>query len=76
MTTKVSFNLPDEVVEAAKMMAKRRKTTVTEVVRTAISNELYFGNAVKDGDEIVIRRKSGKEHLVIYPEVLEMFKGE
>jgi predicted transcriptional regulator len=54
-TTKVTVNLPDDVVKALDMLATKRGITKTEALRQAIVNEKFFQDTHDGGDEVLIR---------------------
>jgi hypothetical protein len=51
---KISANLPTSVVETLKQVAKMRGTTMTEVLRHAISMEKFLLDAQKEGAKILV----------------------
>jgi predicted transcriptional regulator len=51
MTTRLSVNINDETAEALKSLAARRQTTVTEIVRRAVSVYKFVEDEVVDGDK-------------------------
>lgn len=53
--TKISMNLSDEILEAAREMAQRDGLTVTEVTRRAISTWKFLDDAQRDGKSILLR---------------------
>ncbi len=56
---KVSVNLPEHIVFAAKRMAEERSTTTTEIIRSAIRTESYLYEAIKRGANVVVREADG-----------------
>lgn len=52
---KASFNLPIDELEALKALARRRQTTATQVVRQALSTELYIQGLVDQGADIMAK---------------------
>lgn len=64
--TKVSVNLPDEVVEVVRNLATRRNTTRTEVFRRAISNHKFIQDELDKGSKILIEDSSGNVKEVVY----------
>lgn len=70
-TVKVSFNLPEPVVAALKQLAKERNTTVTEVVRNSISNEVFLDRQVRtEGAKVLIETPDRKYREVVFPDML------
>ena len=57
MATKVTVNLPDDVVEAVADLAAKRGITKTEAIRQAIANEKFFQDTRDSGSEILIQDK-------------------
>jgi predicted transcriptional regulator len=54
-TSKVTVNLPDEVITALGALATKRGITKTEALRQAIVNEKFFQDTHDSGDEVLIR---------------------
>lgn len=54
---RLSVNLAPEVAEALRDLARRRRVSVTEVVRQAISDEKYLQDAADDGAKILIQEE-------------------
>ncbi len=70
-TVKVSFNLPEPVVAALKQLARDRNTTVTEVVRNSISNEMFLDRQVRTSrNKVLIETPDRKFREVVFPDVL------
>ena len=70
-TVKVSFNLPETVVTALKQLANERNTTVTEVVRNSISNEMFLDRQVRtEGAKVLIETPDHKFREVVFPGML------
>ncbi len=55
MATKVTVNLPDDVVNALDVLATKRGITKTEALRQSIVNEKFFQDTHDNGDEVLIR---------------------
>ncbi len=55
MATKVTVNLPDDVVNALGVLADKRGITKTEALRQSIVNEKFFQDTHDNGDEVLIR---------------------
>lgn len=55
--TKVSVNLPSELVEQIKVLAAKRRTTVTEVFCSALSTAKYLSERVDEGAKILLEDK-------------------
>jgi predicted transcriptional regulator len=54
MTTRLNVNINDECASALRKMAERNETTVTEIVRRAISVFDYVDRAARDGKTVQI----------------------
>ncbi len=55
MATKVTVNLPDDVVLALDQLATKRGITKTEALRQSIVNEKFFQETHDSGNEVLIR---------------------
>ena len=68
MTTKLTVNLPDDIAEQLKAMAKKRNISVTEVLRRAISTERWVESIADDKDKklLVENQKDGQYREVIF----------
>lgn len=65
MVTRLSVNINDETAAALKQMADRRQTTVTEVVRRAVSVYKFIEDEVVDGDKTLkLVTQTGDETVV------------
>lgn len=53
--TRLSVNINHECADALNDLAKRRQTTVTEIIRRAISVYKYLDDAQRDGKSIQLR---------------------
>jgi predicted transcriptional regulator len=49
MTQRLSVNINDETAAALNQLAKDRETTVTEIVRRAVSVYKFIEDQIKDG---------------------------
>ena len=63
---KVSFNLPESYVLALKALAKDRQSTVTEVLRRAISTEKFLAEEVEKGTTVLLKDKKGATQQVVF----------
>lgn len=63
---KLSANLPVEVAEALRELAERRQTTMTEVLRHAISLEKWVQDQVDQGSKFLVEDKSGRTREVVF----------
>jgi hypothetical protein len=57
MTTKVTFNLPDETVEDIKDLADRWGTTVTEAFKRVIDGHYFLSQEEARGNKILLDKK-------------------
>ncbi|MEA9605760.1 hypothetical protein ACFFJ4_00465 [Xanthomonas dyei] len=64
--TKITVNLSEEVTSALKSMAQERSTSVTEVLRHAISTEKFLLNEVKQGGKVLIKDRDGNMRELIF----------
>ncbi len=70
MAVKVSFNLPEEALGALKDIAAERETTVTEVLRDAISKEVFFNRELaKEGSRVLLQSKDRKVRELVFPDL-------
>lgn len=65
MTTRLNVNINDETAVALKQLAERRQTTVTEIVRRAVSVYKFIEDEVVDGDKTLKLVASGGAETVI-----------
>jgi len=64
MTTgyqKISVNLADEVLSAARDLAEKHHVTLTEVLRRAISTQVFLEDAQGEGKDVLLRDKVTRE---------------
>jgi hypothetical protein len=62
---KLSVNLSDDLLQVLQELATARRTTQTEVLRQAISNEAMLQEAVNQGSRILIRDPKGRMRQVL-----------
>lgn len=55
--TKISANLPDDFLDILKDLAAKRRTTMTEVLKSAIITEKTLSEEVTQGGRILIENK-------------------
>jgi predicted transcriptional regulator len=61
MTVRLNININDETRDALQDLAARRQTSVTEVVRRAVSVYKFVEDEIVDGDsDLVIREPNGR----------------
>ena len=58
---KISVNLSDEVLAAARKLAESKNMTLTEVLRRAISTRVYLQKAQDEGKDVLLRDPRTKE---------------
>ncbi len=63
---KISVNLPRPVVDALKEMAATQNTTVTEMLRKAISTEKFLLDATSRDAKILIEEKDKTMKQVVF----------
>ncbi len=63
---KTSLNLPEAAVEALKLIAAKRGTTMAEVVRQAIATEKFLVDEVEKGNKILIEDKDRSVRQVVF----------
>lgn len=64
---KISVNLTEDAVEALKDLAAKRGTTVTEVLRRAISTEKYLDQVQRnEGAKVLVEDKKGKIRELVF----------
>jgi hypothetical protein len=56
-TRKVSMNLPEEMLSELASVAKAQGTTMTDVVRQAVSVQRYLAQQVRAGGRILVQQK-------------------
>jgi len=61
---KTSVYLPEQAVEALKKMAKKRGTTMAEVLRHAIATEDFLDQATSRGGEVLVKEGKSVKQLV------------
>lgn len=57
---KLSVNLSPEDVEVIRELAKKRSTTMTEVIRKGIGMQKYLQDAVAKGGKILVEDRRGR----------------
>jgi hypothetical protein len=67
VTVRVNLNLPDAAVDALSGLASERGTTVTEVLRHAVSLERELSDVVNQGARILIEKDGQFRELVLFP---------
>jgi hypothetical protein len=62
---KTTVNLPAAVVEALKVLAAKRNTTMTRVIHEAVGTEKFVDDVQSRGGKILIVDKNGNERLLV-----------
>lgn len=62
---KLSVNLSQEIVDVIRGLAKRRSTTMTEVIRKGISLDKYLQDAVDKGGKILVEDRRGRLRQIV-----------
>jgi predicted transcriptional regulator len=65
MSVKTSVNLPEPAIEALRELAEKRDTTMTEVLRHAISLEKAIDDEVSEGGKVLIKKGDQVSHLLV-----------
>jgi len=63
---KMSVNLPSADVEVLKMLAKKRRLTMTEVLRQALGTEKFIAEAQEAGSKILVEDKRGRVRELVF----------
>ncbi len=64
--TRVTVNLPEKVWEALTELADEKSISKTDALRRAISTEVFLNQAIKEGAEVLLRRKDGTVERLIF----------
>lgn len=64
--SRLSVNLPDEIVDSLKDAAARRGVFITEALRQAISMMLFFDEEKGKGSKILIEDSNGMTRQVFF----------
>lgn len=64
-TTKVTFNIPTQELEALKALASRHGITVTSALRRAIGTEVFLEENEQKGSKVLLQEPTGSMSLVI-----------
>lgn len=65
-TTKVSFNLPNEMLAKVKALATLRGDTSTSVIVGAINTYLYINERLAEGAKVLIQEKDGSMKQLVF----------
>jgi predicted transcriptional regulator len=68
VSVRVTVDLPGPAVEVLRELAEKRSTTMTEVLRHAISLEQQVDQELSQEAKMLIQKKDGSlEELVVFP---------
>lgn len=59
MVTKVTLNLPSDLVELIKKSAKEQHLSVTELFRRGLQTDLYLTKEENSGGKVLVQRNNG-----------------
>jgi len=59
MVTKVTFNLPSELIDQIRQAAKIQNLTVTDLLRRGLQTDLFLSKEESQGGKILIKRADG-----------------
>jgi hypothetical protein len=65
-TIKASFNLPEDELEELRQVAAARNLTVTQMLRQAIADELFFLKQVDENNKVLIETPEGAVRQMIF----------
>ena len=63
---KLSVNLPPGDIAMLRGLAKRRSTTMTEVIRRGIGTQKYLQDAVDKGGKIFVEDRKGRLREIVF----------
>ena len=63
---RLSLKVSPSVAEAIRELQKRRDTTATDIIRSAVSTEKFLDDARRSGERIVLIAASGQEREVVW----------
>jgi predicted DNA-binding protein len=63
---KMSVNLPTEAVKVLKALAKKRRLTMTDVLRQAIGTEKFIDDVNEDEGKILVEDKRGRVRQLVF----------
>ena len=65
--TKVTLNLPQDVLAAVEEMASHRGLSQTQVVIRAVSTEKFMFDLLQDGSKIFVEHRDGRSTELKFP---------
>jgi hypothetical protein len=63
---KMSVNLPADAVKVLKALAKKRRLTMTDVLRQAIGTEKFIDDVNEDEGKILVEDKRGRVRQLVF----------
>lgn len=63
---KMSVNLPADAVKVLKVLAKKRRLTMTDVLRQAIGTEKFIDDVNDDEGKILVEDKRGRVRQLVF----------
>jgi predicted transcriptional regulator len=55
---KMNIQLSDELAETVRTLAKKRNTSISDVVRRAISLDKFFEEELSEGNTVILKNKN------------------
>jgi predicted transcriptional regulator len=55
---RMNIELSDELAETVRMLAKKRNTSISDVVRRAISLDNFFEEELSEGNTVILKNKN------------------
>jgi len=55
---RMNIELSDELVETVRVLAKKRNTSISDVVRRAISLDNFFEEELSEGNTVILKNKN------------------
>ncbi|PSO79260.1 MAG: hypothetical protein BRC41_19360 [Cyanobacteria bacterium QH_9_48_43] len=62
----VSINLPSDILDAIKKIAKHRNLTMTDAICRAVVTESYIEDEIKNGGTILVKKPDGAYKEVVF----------
>jgi predicted transcriptional regulator len=64
---KMTINLSTDVVQTLKVMAAKRHTTVTHILKRAIAIEKYIEQVEEENCKLLVEDKNGQIRQLVFP---------
>ena len=55
---RMNIELSDELAETVRILAKKRNTSISDVVRRAISLDNFFEEELSEGNTVILKKKN------------------